>query len=103
MRDVFAYLTPWTEAVTVLEQGEERPARAFLEPLSATRPEEQAHSTPAGVREARRYRMIASPGAVRLPGAEVRRGEERFAVLRSEDYGSHVEALLERKAGSDHA
>lgn len=104
MTDWFGAVSAFAQEVCVRQHGEVRRGRAFIQPLSATAPEREKSPTPAGIREDRRYLLIAWPGAFERggTGAAVECGGVKYEVLRCEKMGggTHWEGLL-RRMGCD--
>ena len=105
MRNWFSSVSGWAQDVTVRQGGEEKRARAFIQPLSVTSPRENAAATPAGVSDERLYWLIIGPDAVSGPGGEIVSGGQVYQVLRCEEMGggSHWEGLLRLKGGAGNA
>ena len=105
MRNWFSSVSGWAQDVTVRQGGEEKHARAFIQPLSVTSPRENAAATPAGVSDERLYLLIIGPDAVSGPGGEIVSGGRVYQVLRCEEMGggSHWEGLLRLKGGAGDA
>lgn len=99
----FGAVSAFAQEISVRQNGEVRRGRAFIQPLSATYPERAASPTPAGVRDDRRYLLIAWPGAFERggKGAVVECGGVKYEVRRCEKMGggTHWEGLLRRRAG----
>lgn len=102
MRDFFRLLKGWTNEVSIFEEGQQRRARAFIQPVSVTDPEDMGTPTPAGTVDGRRYLLIAEPGAIAKgrDGITVELNGKLFQVLRCElmGGGSHWEGIMKRKA-----
>ena len=105
MNNWFSSVSSWAREVTVRQGGEEKCARAFIQPLSVTSPRENAAATPAGVSDERLYLLIIGPGTVSGPGGEIVSGGQVYQVLRCEEMGggSHWEGLLRLKGGAGNA
>lgn len=105
MNNWFSAVSSWAQDVTVRQGGEERHARAFIQPLSVTNPRENAAATPAGVSDERLYLLIIGPEAVNGQGGEIVSGGKVYRLLRCEEMGggSHWEGLLRLKGGADNA
>ncbi|MGN1002553.1 MAG: hypothetical protein ACI4PC_07250 [Oscillospiraceae bacterium] len=105
MRDVFSFAAPWAKSVVVTENGESREAKAFIQPLSVTEPEERGRPLPCGVADDRRYRLIAAPGAILSEDGpvEIAWDGKRYVLLRRERLDTHWEGVLRLKAGGGDA
>ena len=105
MNNWFSAVSTWAQDVTVRQGGEEKTARAFIQPLSVTNPRENAAATPAGVSDERLYLLIIGPEAVNGGGGEIVSGGKVYQLLRCEEMGggSHWEGLLRLKGGADDA
>ena len=105
MNKWFSAVSGWAQDVTVRQGGEEKHARAFIQPLSVTDPRENAAATPAGVSDERLYLLIIGPDAVNGNGGEIVSGGKVYQLLRCEEMGggSHWEGLLRLKGGADDA
>lgn len=107
MRELFRYLEGWTEKISLVENGAEREARAFIQPVSVTNPDYMGRPTPAGTADDRRYLLIAESAAISegKGGITVRLGDRSFEVLRCElmGGGSHWEGIMRLKAGGGDA
>lgn len=102
MTDWFGAVSAYAREISVLQRGESRTSRAFIQPLSVTGPERERTTTPVGAVDERRYLIIAAPGAFDGGvGGEVRCGERTFELLRCEllGGGSHWEGVMRIKAG----
>ena len=100
MRDFFGRASTFASRVTVYENGTEREARAFIEPINPTSPEYTYRPTPMGMEDDRRYLIIAEPDAFYGTGeAEIRCGERTYQLLRCElmGGGSHWEGIMRLK------
>ncbi|MBE6914322.1 MAG: hypothetical protein E7472_05245 [Ruminococcaceae bacterium] len=85
--------------VRVADAAGEYSARAFIRPLSLTKPETPTHSC-AGVADGRRWLLIMEP--LELSGkVTVTDGDREYVLLRREMIGggNHIEGLLCLKAG----
>lgn len=105
MRDYFAAAAPFASTVIIREAGEERAAKAFVEPISVTSPEEEGRATIMGLADDRRYLLIAERAAIEC-GDEVELccGDRVYELLRCEMVGgSHWEGIMKLKGGSGHA
>ena len=105
MNNWFSAVSTWAQDVTVRQNGEEKHARAFIQPLSVTNPRENAAATPAGVSDERLYLLIIGPEAVNGGGGEIVSGGRVYQLLRCEEMGggSHWEGLLRLKGGAGDA
>ena len=105
MNNWFSAVNGWAQAVTVRQGGEEKHARAFIQPLSVTSPHEKAAATPAGVSDERLSLLIIGPEAVNGDGGEIVSGGKVYQMLRCEEMGggSHWEGLLRLKGGAGNA
>ena len=105
MNKWFSAVSSWAQDVTVRQGGEEKHARAFIQPLSVTNPQENAAATPAGVSDERLYLLIIGPEAVNGGGGEIVSGDKVYQLLRCEEMGggSHWEGLLRLKGGAGNA
>ena len=105
MKNWFSSVSTWAQDVTVRQGGEEKSARAFIQPLSVTNPQENAAATPAGVSDERLYLLIIGPDAVSGRGGEIVSGGRVYELLRCEEMGggSHWEGLLRLKGGAGRA
>ena len=101
MNQWFSSVSSWAQDVTVRQGGEEKHARAFIQPLSVTNPRENAVATPAGVSDERLYLLLIGPDAVSGNGGEIVSGGKVYQMLRCEEMGggSHWEGLLRLKGG----
>lgn len=107
MTDWFGAVSAFAQTVSVTQDGEVRQGRAFVQPVSPISPDVPVTPTPAGVRDDRRYLIIAWPGAF-VPGgrrALVGCGDKKFEVLRCElmGGGSHWEGIMRLISGDDNA
>lgn len=107
MRGIFAYAAPFAQSVVVTEGGASREARAFIQPVSVTDPEEPASALPCGVADDRRYLLIAAPEAIVSENepVEIACGGRRYVLLRRERIGggTHWEGVMRLKAGGGDA
>ena len=105
MNQWFSSISSWAQDVTVRQGGEEKSARAFIQPLSVTNPRENAAATPAGVSDERLYLLIIGPDALSGQSGEIVSGGRVYQVLRCEEMGggSHWEGLLRLKGGAPNA
>ena len=105
MKNWFFSVSGWARDVTVRQGGEEKSARAFIQPLSVTNPREKAAATPAGVSNERLYLLIIGPDALSGGGGEIVSGGKVYQLLRCEEMGggSHWEGLLRLKGGAGDA
>lgn len=90
--------------VTITEGGNERQARAYIQPLSVTSPEKGYRATPMGIEDDRRYLLIAEIGALESgDDTSVSCGGRVYELLRCERLGngSHWEGILRLKAGGE--
>ena len=103
MTDWFGAVSAFAREVSVRQGGQTRRGRAFIQPLSVTSPERAHTPTPAGVRDGRRYLIIAWPGAFADggPRAAVECGGRKYEVLRCEKMGggTHWEGLMRLMEG----
>lgn len=106
MNGWFGTVSQFAQEVSVLQNGEVRSAKAFIQPVSSTSPEHPFSPTPAGVRDDRRFLIIASPDAFSGcgHGVTVLCGDRKFQLLRCElmGGGSHWEGLLRLLPGDRH-
>ena len=103
MKDWFGTVSAYGQEVRISRGGTSRAARAFIQAVSVTDPE-RAAATPAGLRDERRYLIIAGPGAFKIEGegpVTIQCGSRSYEVLRFEELGggSHCEAIMRIKAG----
>lgn len=103
MTDWFGAVSAFAQDISVRQDGELRQGRAFIQPLSVTVPERELSPTPAGIRDGRRYLLIAWPGAFKRGGrgAVIECGDRKFEVQRCEIMGggSHWEGLMKLLTG----
>lgn len=99
MKKFFAAAAAYALDVTVREGGEERSAKAFIEPLSPIKPDYLSRPTVMGREDDRRYLLIAESAAFSGVGeAEVCCGDRVYEVLRRELMGeSHWEGIMRLK------
>lgn len=107
MKGLFAFAAPYAQSVVVTEGKVSREARAFIQPLSVTDPEERGSALPCGTADDRRYLLIAAPGAILSEDepVEIQCGGRNYCLLRREKMGggTHWEGLLRLKAGGGDA
>ena len=103
MTDWFGAISAFSENVCVHQDGEVRHGRAFIQPLNPTAPERALSPAPAGIRDERRYLIIAWPGAFVRDGhrAVVVCGGRTYRLLRCElmGGGSHWEGIMRLEKG----
>lgn len=99
MRELFD--SPFARSAALVHGEARETLRVFLQPLSLQTPE-GPEITPAGGVDTRRYLAITEPAAISR-GDMLETAEGRWRVLRSEDFGGHVECLLCVEAGDGDA
>ncbi|MBQ8263454.1 MAG: hypothetical protein IJV74_03405 [Clostridia bacterium] len=104
MRDYFKMTQRYAQDVVIEEGGEKKAAKAFIQPLSISSPENEGRATPMGMADDRRYLLITAADAINTgENALISCGDRVYSLLRCElmGGGSHWEGIMKLKAGAE--